>query len=113
MTSAKPIDREAEFALFDSMLKEEIEERILLIEAGSGWGKSILLREFARRRPQNCKFAKIDFKIRGISLAELLSRLCDKLEWKHFSTLRSELQSITRPSLSVGRNTLIGQNQIQ
>jgi AAA+ ATPase superfamily predicted ATPase len=113
MTHIQPIDRETEIVFFDDMLAGKTEDRILLVEAGSGWGKSVLLREFTKRLPKGFVYADIDFKSRGVSLAELLSRLCDKLGWKHFSALRKELQSFVRPSVNVGKNTMFGQNQIE
>ncbi len=114
MTHQSPVDREKEIARFDLMLAGKTEERILLVEAPSNWGKSILLREFGHRRPSDMYFANIDFKVGTTSLAELLSRLCDKLGgWKHFPNLRAELHSIVHPSLNVARNMMVGQNQIE
>ena len=107
------IDRENEIALFDSMLAGETEKRILLVQAESGWGKSFLLREFARRRQQPIAFGDLDFKGGGTSLAELFSRLCDKLGGdKKFPKFQTQMHDITHSSLKVAGNPMIGQNQI-
>jgi len=114
MTHPATIDRDEELALFDSMLAGKTEERILLIQAESGWGKSELLRAFAHRCPTGIRFAEIDFKGGGTSLAELFSRLCDKLGgWDRFPKLKTELQSIVHPSINVASNLIVGQNQIE
>ena len=49
------VNREKELALFDAMVTGQTQEHILLICAPSGWGKSILLREFERHRPPGIK----------------------------------------------------------
>ena len=74
-----PVDREEEIELFNTMLSGKTEERILLIEAQSGMGKTILLGEFSHCKPKRIDFAKIDFKGGGTSIAELFYRLRDKL----------------------------------
>lgn len=50
MSRINNVDRETEIALFEAMLTGQTSEHILMMCAGSGWGKSILLREFERGR---------------------------------------------------------------
>lgn len=114
MTHTSAIDREKEILLYDSMLAGKIEERILFVQAESGWGKSILLDEFNRRKPKKFLFAKIDFKGGGTSTSELFSRMRDKLGgWDRFPNLKLELQSILHPAANVASNLLVGKNQIE
>lgn len=113
MTRSITIDREPELALFDSVIAGTADDRILLIEAASGVGKTALIREFDHRHPKNIRFAKIDFKGSSTSLADMLSRLCDTLGWDHFPTLTAEVKSITTPSVNVSSNMMLGQNQIE
>lgn len=113
MTPDVSIDREEQIAFFDSMLAGETKEQILLINAESGWGKSSLLREFAKRRPLTIAFGSFDFRVGGTSLAELFSRLCDKLGGeKNFPKFRGQLHNIIHTSLNITGNQMEGQNQI-
>lgn len=106
------VDREKELALFNAMLSEQIEQRILLIAAGSGWEKSILLREFERCRPSDIPYVKLDFKS-CTSLTETFSHLCDGLGWEHFPQFRAAIQTIVQPTqITISKNVLIGHNQI-
>ena len=113
MTRIANVDRENELALFEAMLAGQTGERILLMCAESGWGKSILLREFERRRPTNIQhFAKLDFKS-CTGLAETLSHLCDALGWGNFLHFQAAVQAIVQPmQVNVAQNVMIGQNQI-
>lgn len=114
MTREIPVDREDEIRDFTEMLSGKTEERILLIEAQSGMGKTILLGEFGYQKPKKIAFAKIDFKTGSTSIAELVSRLRDKLGGKSkFPNLGKELQGVLSPSISVSSNLMFGKNQIE
>ncbi|MCI0617665.1 AAA family ATPase [bacterium] len=114
MTRQIPVDRETEISDFIAMLSGKTEERILLIEAQSGMGKTILLAEFGYRTPKKIAFAKIDFKSGGTSIAELFSRLRDKLGGNSkFPNLGKELQGILNPSIDISSNLMLGKNQIE
>jgi len=114
MTRGTNVDRENEIARYESMLAGKIPERILLMCAESGWGKSILLREFERRRPADIHhFAKLDFKSCA-GLAEMLSHLCDSLGWERFPHFQNAVRAIVQPmQVNVSQNLMIGQNQIE
>jgi hypothetical protein len=113
MTRAISVDREAEIAIFENMLRDKTEEKILIIVAKSSFGKSTLLREYVRRRPTNFHFADIDFKVGSTTLPELFSRLCDKLgEEKRFPKFYAELHNVARQS-NIASNFMVGQNQIE
>ncbi|MBE0681343.1 MAG: ATP-binding protein [Anaerolineales bacterium] len=113
MTREIPVDREDEIKDFIEILSGKKEERILLIEAQSGMGKTILLGEFGHHKPKKIAFAKIDFKSGGTSIAELFSRLRDKLGGNaKFPNLGKELKSILNPSIDIKSNLMLGKNQI-
>jgi len=109
-----PLDREDELLAFNTMLSGKTDERILLVEAQSGMGKTILLGEFEHSKPKRIAFAKIDFKGGGTSIAELFSRLRDKLGGKaKFPNLGNELKGILNPSIDISSNLMLGKNQIE
>jgi len=108
-----PVDREEELEIFKTMLSGKNEERILLIEAQSGMGKTILLGEFDHSKPKRIAFAKIDFKGGGTSIAELFYRLRDKLGREiKFPNLDKELKGILNPTIDIKSNMMLGKNQI-
>jgi hypothetical protein len=109
-----PVDREEELEIFKTMLSGKTEERILLIEAQSGMGKTILLGEFSHRKPKRIDFAKIDFKGGGTSIAELFYRLRDKLgRDDKFPNLDKELKGVLNPSIDIKSNLMVGKNHIE
>jgi hypothetical protein len=60
-------------------------------------------------------FANLDFKVGTTNLAELLSRLCDKLGgWKRFPKVQNALHDIAHPSLmNISSNLMGGQSRIE
>lgn len=112
MLKSVSVDRDEELALLDAMLTSQTLERILLICAESGWGKSILLREFEHRRPAHIPFVKLDFKS-CTGLTETFSHLCDALGWDHFPYFKAAIRAFVQPiQISIEHNVLVGQNQI-
>jgi predicted ATPase len=112
------LDREKEIELFESIARgERADSCILLIESESGWGKSTLLREFARR----CKDGSIkkslicgsmDLKISGLELPDILSLLCDSIGWPYFPVLKSKFASRDNSSgVAISKNIFIGVDQ--
>lgn len=89
------VDRDDEMAALLAMLDGDIEERIILICAESGWGKTALLAEFERRRPKaGWRCARVPLK--GDGLAEMLSRLCETLGWEYFPQFAAAVQQMTQ-----------------
>jgi hypothetical protein len=81
-----PADRDYELQFFDRLITGRISERIWLLEADTGMGKTTLLHEFVRHCPSEIACVPIDLK-GGISgLHEIFYRLCDALGWDHFPT---------------------------
>jgi hypothetical protein len=106
-------DRERELELFDRMVAGKTWECILLIESGSGMGKSTLLREYERRSPSHVSCVTVDFK-GDLSLADafyLLGRGLGMLSLPQFS---ARVGQMIRPEkVVVSRNVVIGQVEIQ
>lgn len=113
MKRESPVDGEEELEIFNTMLSGKTEERILLIEAQSGMGKTILLGEFVHRKPKRFTFAKVDFKGGGTSISELFFRLRDKLgRSAKFPNLEKELKNVLNPSIDIKSNVMVGKNHI-
>jgi hypothetical protein len=107
------LDRDEELALFEKMLSDSISDRILLIHAQGGMGKSHLLREFVQVCHEKYIHAAMDFKAGGISIPELLSRVCDAIGWEHFGNLTKLIQqSSAGTTINITDNLLVGKNQI-
>lgn len=107
------LDRDEELALFDKMLSDSIPDRILLIHAQGGMGKSHLLREFIQKCQDKFVHVEMDFKAGGISIPELLSRLCDAIGWDRFGNLSKLIQQFNAgTTINVSDNMLVGKNQI-
>jgi hypothetical protein len=107
------VNRTEELALFADMATGATRERVLLVSAASGMGKSELLREFSARRPRKSLYGVIDFKGGDVpDVAELLSRLCSRLGWVRFQRLSAQISQFMRPSANINDNTIIGKAEI-
>jgi hypothetical protein len=106
MPRHSPANREAELALFDQMLAGQTRERILLLEAEGGLGKTTLLNEFARRCPAHVPCAPLDLKGSTTGLHEVFYRLCDALGWEHFPAFADQVEGLGR--VTVDGNVVIG-----
>ncbi len=107
--------REVEF--FKKMLRGEIAQRILLIQAASGMGKTSLLTEFASLCPVHAEAAvliKIDLKSAQTGIAFIFSRLQRRLGEEKFSNFNKALSSFLSAGVEVSDNEIGGtENQIQ
>ena len=107
------VDRDEELNLFYRMVIRESDERILLIHAASGLGKTVLLSEFEKRCPKGISYIPIDFKGGGTSVAGVFSLACDTLGRDRFPLLSAKLLQFVNPaSVNVVDNTLFGRNLI-
>lgn len=108
-----PANRDDELDLFDRMVAGQTHERILLLEADRGLGKTTLLTEFVRRCPPHIPCARIDLKGGNISLDDIFFRLCDALDWPNFPTFVSRVEKRIE-SVSIQKNVILGwQNRIE
>ena len=107
------IDREDELILLDQLALGQIIQRILLIKAGAGMGKSELLREFIARCSRDIFIAILDFKNGSISQTDLLYNICETFGWQYFPRLDSKLKNLMDlPDVNISENVLLGQNRI-
>jgi AAA+ ATPase superfamily predicted ATPase len=107
------VDREDEIAIFKKMLNAEINERIFLISAPSGIGKSELLREFAEHCTNDIKYVPVDFKGGSVNVAELLSKICAPFDKKLFYNFSNTLEKYQNSSIvNIQNNFMWGRNTI-
>ncbi|MCP4422620.1 MAG: hypothetical protein GY805_38915, partial [Chloroflexi bacterium] len=107
-----PANREYELDLFTHILSGQSAERILLLEAEGGMGKSTLLREFMRRRPNHIDFAPVDLKGSSVGLHQIFNRLCDAIGWEHFVTFEGEVKGLGQQA-NISGNKIIGRAEIE
>ncbi|MFM7602071.1 MAG: hypothetical protein ACKO7R_12875 [Pseudanabaena sp.] len=107
--------REVEF--FKKMLRGEIAQRILLIQAASGMGKTSLLTEFASLCPVYAEAAilvKIDLKSAQTGIAYIFSRMQKRLGEEKFINFNRALNNFLSGGVEVSDNQIEGtENQIQ
>ncbi|MEP7200898.1 MAG: hypothetical protein ABI874_13830 [Chloroflexota bacterium] len=109
MSRSQPVDREPELALFDRMIAVRTTERILLLRASGGIGKSTLIGEFRKRCPARLPIAHVDFKNGGGGQAELFARICDKLGRARFPNVTAAIRPlISQSSVNISDNTMLG-----
>jgi hypothetical protein len=99
------------------MLGGEIAQRILLIQAASGMGKTSLLAEFAALCPVHAEatlLAKVDLKGSATGIAYVFSRLQRELRENKFTLFEDAINRFLSAGVEVTGNTLDGTgNQIQ
>ena len=87
-------NREEELGFFAGMIAGTTVERILLLEAGGGMGKTTLMAEFVRHcRAEKVPCVPVDLK-GDPGLHEVLARLCDALGWKSFPTFATRIEEL-------------------
>src|SRR5262245_2873017 len=93
----KYVTRTSELALFESVLQRTDGARILSIQADSGTGKSILLRQFRRHcrtHPDRIPISLIDFKDfrdgSPLALVRLIMKNLSNLEFASFVQLERQ-----------------------
>lgn len=107
--------KEADF--FKKMLRGEISQRILLIQAASGMGKTSLLAEFAALCPVHAEAAilvKINLKSAQTGIAYIFSKLQSRLGEDSFTKFNGALSKFLSAGVEVADNQIEGtENQIQ
>lgn len=74
------VDRTDELALLASILTPQARQRILLLQAPPGFGKSLLLDQYEDRLlEEKIRYARIDLSAPGFGVLDFLRYLCD--EW--------------------------------
>ena len=116
MSQRVHIDRQPEIARFLAMVHSHQEERILLIEAPSGRGKTWLLLEYQKRAGQaSVPCALIDLRVGGVGVSDALATLGEEFGWERLGRFQRQVAEWERPAADVTIHGVvqIGRGQIQ
>ena len=103
-----------EIQQFFSMLSGQVAERIMLIEAPSGCGKTSLLLRFETECPDNVKLVWVDLKAAQTGFSYIFFRIRKKLGVDCFPNFNRSLQHFMTGGAEVSGNEIYGEeNQIQ
>jgi ABC-type molybdenum transport system ATPase subunit/photorepair protein PhrA len=103
-------NRTQEIAQFLKMVEGRCEERIFLIEAPSGCGKTSLLMRFEAECPKEVKSAWVDLKAAQTGAPYVFSRIRKKLGASNFPRFNRAVQQFMSGGVEVSHNELQGQD---
>ena len=107
-------NRTQEIAQFRRMVANQCTERIFLIEAPSGSGKTSLLLQFEAECPKGVKSAWVDLKAAQTGAPYIFSRIRKKLGVDQFPRFDQAVQGFLSGNIEISSNEIQGQdNQIQ
>ena len=107
-------NRTQEIKQFLRMVKRQCRERIFLVEAPSGCGKTSLLLKFEAECPKLVKSAWVDLKAAQTGAPYVFSRIRKKLGINNFPKFDWAVQQLMAGGVEVNGNEIQGQeNQIQ
>ena len=93
------VDREDEIRRFLNMLEGRQEERILLVAAPSGRGKTWLLLEYQKQAVRaGVPCALIDLRLGGMGVPDTLAVLGEEFGWEHLGRFQRQVTEWERPS---------------
>jgi len=98
--------------MFRQMLRQEVEQKILLIEAQSGYGKTDLLDYFAYHCSSQYSTVQLDLKDATLGTTYLISRLQRKLGQARFPRLEKSVCEFLSASIEVTNTEIVGQENI-
>ena len=109
------VNRRDEQALLDDLLQPAARQRILLLQSGSGYGKSLLLEAYrAVIEARGHAWAAIKLDRGGVDAVDLLAALCHQWGWQYFHRFHAALSRLATPaSVEVSRNVQIGFSRSQ
>lgn len=110
------IDRKAELDLFRDILEGRRSERILLVEAPPGRGKSLLLLEYQKMTAgAGVPYATLELGRGSIGIHDVLMTMPEEWGWEHFPAFRGSVEEMLRPTagVSVSGIVQIGRPQVQ
>ncbi len=110
------IDRKAELDLFRDILEGRRSERILLVEAPPGRGKTLLLLEYQKMTDQaGVPCAALDLRVGSVGVHDVLATMPEEWCWEHFPTFRQSVEKMLRPTaeVTVSGVVQIGRPQVQ
>ena len=108
-------NRTKEVEFFKKMLLGQVTQRILLIEAASGMGKTSLLAEFASLCPARVKavLVKIDLKSAQTGISHVFWRIQDDFGEEYFKDFNAEITGFLRAGIGASGNQIeVSGNQI-
>lgn len=102
-------NRTLELQLFDKMLRQNIQERILLIEAPSGYGKTNLLGRFELLCPNQIQFVSVNLKSAQTGIAYVFSKIQRVLGKRHFPNFERAIANFLNSGVAIQNNRLTGE----
>jgi hypothetical protein len=107
-------NRTRELHLFEQMLRRQVRERILLVEAPSGYGKTGLMGRFEILCSQGIHPVLIDLKGAQAGIAFVFSRIQRVLGKKRFPKFNAQIDRFLNSGVVIQDNSLTGErSQIQ
>ena len=107
-------NRTRELHLFEQMLRRQVRERILLVEAPSGYGKTGLMGRFEILCSQEIRPVLIDLKGAQAGIASVFSRIQRVLGKPRFPNFNAQIDRFLNSGVEIQNNRLTGEgSQIQ
>ncbi len=102
-------NRTDELAFFQKMVQGQVEHRILLIQAASGYGKTGLMERFADQCPTGTIAVRLDLKSAGgLGIAYVFYRICKALKAHRFSHYERSIATFLHPDRTVAEIEISG-----
>lgn len=101
-------NRTKEVEFFREMLRGEVTQRILLVEAPSGFGKTDLLAKFGHNCSQR-QLVQIDLKGASSGIIYLISRFQKKLGQNHFPHYEKAVREFLTAGVEIADNKIVGE----
>ena len=102
-------NRTDELAFFQKMVQGQIEHRILLIQAASGYGKTGLMGRFADQCPTGTIAVRLDLKSAGgLGIAYVFYRICKALKAHRFSHYERSIATLLHSDRTVAEIEISG-----
>ena len=109
------VDRTHEIQLLDHLLAPHTQQRILLLQADTGLGKSLLMAHYQQVvSARGHRLAVIDLRRGNVDAVTLLATLCNQWGWEPFPSFHEALARLATPAAVEVRNNLqLGFNRSQ
>ena len=107
----KIANRTQEIKLFQSIIQGNFPQRVLLIKAKSGFGKTWLLAQFKHTLPASTLSVQVDLRTAYRGIASIFSSVCKKLGQERFPKLNDAVQRYLSAGVEISDTTMIGQDQ--